>query len=106
MKYRLIKSTDNIMVITEDGGIADIHESEPYEGVKRLSTTEYYQTRFTEDDLLSAEPVWAIVGEGKMYYNDWPTEFDDHKHVVDALNWLSPDDTFELDETIWPNFKG
>jgi len=131
MKYRLIKTSNNIIVITADGGIADIHFAEELDaGDGRQSTTEYYQTRFTEEDLHTDESVWEAVAEGKAYYNFWKTPFDakselngidpfawalpaithtpyhELEHVQDALVWLSDDIEFELDESIWPNFKG
>ncbi len=106
IKYRTIKSDDNIVVITEDGGIADIHEAEPYEAEEyRQSTTEYYQDKFDIADITSDESIWTIVGEGKMYYNDWVTSFTDPTHIQDALNWLAPGYTYELDESIWTNLK-
>jgi hypothetical protein len=106
MKYRLIETKgDSITVILEDGGIADIHYAEPYDDApNRKSVTEYYQTRFTQEDLESDEELWTILGEGKMYYNEWTTDYDDPAHVQDALNWLAVEETFELDESIWPDF--
>lgn len=106
IKYRTIKSEDNVVVILEDGGIADIHYAEEsVAGDGRMSTSEYYQSRFTEDDLKSEECIWDIVGEGKMYYNDWTTPFDDPEHITDALQWLASGCEYELDESIWPDFK-
>ena len=107
MKYRLIETPgDSIVVILEDGGIADIHYAEPHEdSPNRKSVTEYYQTRFTQEDLDSEDELWEILGEGKMYYEEWDTPYNNPEHITDALNWLAVGETFELDESIWPYFK-
>lgn len=103
MKYRLIKDDEAIVVILGDGGIAEIHEADEIEeGDGRQSVTEYYQSRFTMED---SGHVWDAVGEGKMYYNDWKTPFDDPAHVQDALEWLAVESDYELDESIWPDLK-
>ena len=106
VKYRTIQDSDSITILLEDGGIADIREVEELnEGDGRKATTEYYQSRFTAEDLNSEEDVWTAVGEGKMYYNDWKTPFTDPAHLQDALNWLSIESEFEVDESIWPQFE-
>jgi hypothetical protein len=106
MKYKTIRKDDIIIIITEDGGLAEIHYAEELdEGDGRQSTTEYYQNRFTEEDLLSTESIWDILGEGKAYYNDWTTPFDDPNHIIDALNWLAIDESYQEDNSIWPNIN-
>lgn len=106
ISYRTIKGDDNIVVILEDGGIADIRYAEPHEDEpNRQSTTEYYQSRFTQDGIDSEDGVWEEVGEGNMYYNDWNTPFDDEAHIADALEWLAPSCAHVVDESIWPDFK-
>ena len=106
MKYRLMEYSDEIVVILEDGGIACIRDIDATDDMPdRQSTTDYYQTRFTQEDWDSQENIWEIVGEGKMYYNDWDTPFNDPKHIQDALEWLAVGESFELDETIWRDFK-
>ena len=107
IKYRAIKSSYGVIVILEDGGIADIHTAEPYYGEpNRKSTTEYYQSKFTNEGLESADGVWDEVGKRPMYYNNWNTSCDNPDHITDALNWLAPGYEHILDEGIWPNFKG
>lgn len=102
MKYRVIKSHDEITVITEDGGIACIRDVDNGdEGAQ--SVTDYYQDRF-DQVILDNDTIWDTVGQGKMYCEDWTTPFDDPAHVQDALQWLSVGDTYELDETIWKDF--
>jgi len=104
MKYRLIQTGDGITVLTEDGGCVEIRAT--FDGEGRQSTTDYYQSRFTEKDLLSDTPVYEILSEGKMYYNDWDTPFDSPELITDALNWLDPDEfNYELDNAIWPNWR-
>ena len=103
MKYRVIRDSEEITVILEDGGIATIRDVDEDED-GRKSVTEYYQDRFTQEGLDSCDGVWGEVGEGKMYCGDWKTEASDPAHIVDALNWLAVEETFELDESIWPDF--
>ena len=106
VKYRTIKDKNEITVILDDGGIATIREVEEMEeGDGRKATTDYYQDRFTLESLGSDEGIWEEVGKGKMYCEDWDTSFDDPAHIQDALNWLSVQSEFELDETIWPSFE-
>ena len=107
MKYKLIKTNNEITVLTADGGLAEIREvEESSAGDGRQSVTEYYQTHFTKNELLDYEGVHCILGQGKMYYNDWTTPFTNPDHIVDALNWLAPGETeYILDETIWPEWE-
>ena len=104
IKYRTLQSgDDSVVVILEDGGFAEVHYAEPMsEKCNRQSTTEYYQTRFTQSDVDNKdEPIYDILGEGKMYYNDWDTPFTNPVHVQDMLEWLAPGHIYKLDETIW-----
>ncbi len=106
MKYRTIIGKEDITVITEDGGIANIHYAEELdEGDKRKSVTEYYQARFTQEMLDSGADIWEEVGEGNMYYNNWTCEYDDPTLIGDALKWLCVGCDFKEDETIWKDFK-
>jgi len=104
MKYRVIKDGDEITVITEDGGIACIREvDELDEGDGRQAVTDCYQSRF-DNKILESGNIWEILGEGKMYCEDWQTPFDNPDHIQDALEWLCMGCEFELDESIWKNF--
>ena len=110
MKFRLIKDSEEIIVITEDGGVATIRDVEGYVdgdfgGKDRKSTTDYYQGRLNSK-MIDEDNIWESLGEGKMYWNDWKTPFDNPEHVEDALNWLCVGEVFVADENIWPNFKG
>ena len=107
IKYRVIlDGDDSIAVVLEDGGFAEVHSAEPLDTEsKRKATTEYYQTKFTQSDIESNEPIYEILGEGKMYYNDWDTEFTNPTHIQDMLEWLAPEHTYELDESIWPDLE-
>lgn len=106
-KYRIITSNNNIIVVTKDGGIAEIrHTEENPEFLGRQATTEYYQNRLTNEIIEDGE-WWEALGEGKAFYNDWQTPFTDPAHILNALQWLVGDETqFVIDETIWPEFTG
>ena len=104
MKYRVIKKDEELTIILADGGIACIRDVDD-DSSGRQSTTDYYQSRFTQEMLDNNKNIWEEVGKGKMYYNDWTTPFDDPKHIEDALEWLCCDcNEFELDESIWEYF--
>jgi len=106
VKYRVIDNGDEITVLLEDGGIAEIREvGEMIQGDGRQSVTEYYQSKFTGKDLASEESVWEKLSLGDMYYNNWKTPYNDQTHIEDALNWLSMGSKFEVDESIWPQFE-
>ncbi len=107
MKYRITKNDEEVTVITEDGSIASIrYADELDEGDNRTAVTDYYQSRFTQEDIDSDDSIWEILGEGKMYYKDWyETDFDNPKLVQDALEWLCMECKFEEDETIWKGFQ-
>ena len=108
MKYRTIESGgEEIFVITEDGGLACIMDKEGCsEDEKRLSSTEYYQERFTQEMLDAEESIFeqTEMCDGKMYWADWETPYTNPDHVQDALEWLCVGCEFELDETIWEDF--
>ena len=103
MKYRVIKGNEEIIVILEDGGVACIRDvyAEDYKTV-----SDYYQDRFTQE-MLDNENIWEELGEGKMYCAEWQVPFDSPELVQEALNWLCVwEDNFEVDESIWKDFKG
>lgn len=105
IKYRTVQTEDYIAVLLEDGGYANIHYAEAYEfEPNRQATTEYYGRKFTLEDLQSDTDLYEVLGEGKMYYNDWDTPFTDPAHLRDALEWLAPGYTYILDETIWKDY--
>jgi len=107
MKYRLIETPDELTVVTEDGGIVCIREAEPItDGEPRIATTDYYESRITDLDLsaLSDEvDIWALLAEGKMYWNDWVEDTYNSEIVInDALAWLTSDTVdFERDDTLF-----
>lgn len=106
MRYRLVESEDEIIVLLEDGGIACIREiGELDRDDGRQSTSDYYQTRMVQD-MLDTDSVWDDVGEGKMYWEDWSTVFTNPKHVQHALEWLCVGDVeFIRDDSLWPDFE-
>lgn len=106
MNYRLINEGDTIIILTEDGGYAEIRDVEEVSaGDGRQTTIELYQSRFTEDDMLSGTPLYETLGEGKMYYEDFTTPYTSEEHVEYALDWLSSDAVHKLDNTIWPEYE-
>lgn len=105
VRYRTVETPDSIIVLVDDGGIAEIREvGESDEGDGRQTTIEYYQSRFTASDLLSGTSIWEIVGNGKMHYDDFTTEYTDPEHVITALEWLAVGCEYIEDNTIWENF--
>lgn len=107
MKYKLLNTAiDEITVILEDGGVACIRGVEELdEGDGRQSTTDYYAVNLT-DKFADMENVWDELGEGKMYYNDWITPYDDPAHIQEALRWLCVgEENFTIDDTIWANIN-
>lgn len=95
MKFRLIIESDEVIVITEDGGIACIREAEALSNDEpRIATTDYYQSRITDFDSIYLTDLFERLAEGKMHYEDWPTTpFNSMVAINDALNWLCPDVT-------------
>lgn len=100
VKYRTIKDNDSIVIITEDGGYAVVISID-----ENKATSEYYQNKFTKEDVDSGSSIHEVLSEGKMYYNEWDTNFDSIDHIENALDWLVPDCTYEYDENIWSNLK-
>jgi gas vesicle protein len=76
---------DEADIYLQDGGVASIYTND--EGLK----TNYYQNRIerklTQE---SADNLFDILGEGKMYVKDWQQEKKrvDDEVINDAINWL------------------
>ena len=102
MKIYLNIGSDEVTIITEDGGLACIREAEAISNVgdkdyePRVATSDYYQRRIpnTPDELKEfseCEDIWEYLAEGKMYYDDWPTQaFNSWEAIHTALQWLAP----------------
>ena len=110
IKFRVYEeSSEEIIIITEDGGVACIRDAEPIDDTDtRIATSEYYQSRITNDT--NTDNIFEELGEGTMYYNDWDeTECADHldeRLITDALEWLvcaTVGVEFVRDDTIWTN---
>lgn len=92
MRYVLFDNgDDDCVLITEDGGVACAH----FDGDHIIS--EYYQESLCKGDLERDESIWDILGEGKLYSNDWDGEGDyafktkiDGEVVKDLRDWLAP----------------
>lgn len=106
MKFMLIIDTpsEEITVVTQDGGIACIRYAEPCsETPLRVATTDYYQTRITQLEDPTADNVWELLAEGKMYANDWNKEYNSLELIQDALNWLClGEENWEICDNLFP----
>lgn len=103
MKYRVVGTSDEFDVITEDGGVASVHHN----GENFLTT--YYQSGLTDHSDLTRDNLWEKLGEGKCQIKDWDFEADHSVMVADALEWLvfpQPDEEWELDDTLFQEFFG
>jgi len=99
MKFKAVIKGDNLVVVTEDGGVATIHHN----GDNYVTT--YYQSRLT--DVNDPQELWQELGEGKTYSKDW-IQFDMPEMIYDILQWLCVEAStikWKLDESIWPEFK-
>lgn len=105
MKYRVVESANNRLVVMEDGGIADIRELDEVTEEGYETAIEYYQSRFTLEDLQN-DKLWDSVGEGKMYTDDCKTHFTDQAHIQSAIEWLDVCGPHERDDTIWDGWFG
>jgi len=114
IKYRVIAdSSEENIIVTSNGNVACIRETFDGADAPRVATTEYYQMPLTEIDksLINEEEcvdVWTLLGEGKMYYNDWnKDQVEDHndpKLVEDCLQWFGGATEFVRDDTIQTDF--
>jgi len=80
IKYTIHNDWENIVVRTEDGGVASID----WNGNHYYTT--YYQTRDTNEEV-----DWDKLAEGKTYCKDWDAiEYPsvDAEMITDALEWL------------------
>jgi len=114
IKYRVIvDSSEENIIVTDKGDVACIRET--FDGVDapRIATTEYYQMPLTEVDKSRINnidtDVWCLLGEGKMYYDDWnKDQVEDHndpKLIEDCLQWFYGDTAeFVRDDTIQTDF--
>lgn len=100
MKFRINTIDKNEFdVITEDGGIASIYESD------NCFQTMYYQTRLTEISEDVHTEVWDDLSEGKAYLKEWDGDPSVEELIQDALEWLvfPQPDKWERDDTIFQN---
>lgn len=86
MKYYVLNTGEDLLVITQDGGVgtATIDDRE-------FVFSEYYQSRLTKES--NFETFYDDLGEGKMYCKDWneagkeKRDFDQDV-VQDIVDWL------------------
>ena len=99
MRYVLFDlGNDECTIVTEEGGVACAHNNGDH------IVSEYYQDALSRGDLeclYEDETIWDILGQGKLYSNDWAgdkkdyplkTKIDDEV-VKDLREWLCPDET-------------
>lgn len=97
MKFRLEQTSEELLVIMEDGGIACIRDADALE---YKSIIDLYQDRF-DQEMIDNQTLWEELGEGKMYVEESPYEANDIRNIQFALEWLSVGDTYEYDPEIW-----
>ncbi|WP_063664818.1 hypothetical protein [Aliivibrio fischeri] len=89
MKFRIIfdQSTNEITIITEEGGIACIREAEKSSDETRTAITDYYQLRISNE--MNSDTLFESLAEGKMYNKDWfDVKYNSLDAIQDALDWL------------------
>jgi hypothetical protein len=97
MKYVLFDwGETDCVIVTEHGGVACAHHNGDH------IVSEYYQESLCKGDLEGDRDIWEILGEGKLYSNDWvdseesdtyyplKTKIDDEV-VKDLREWLVPE---------------
>lgn len=103
MKYRIIKTNDDIIdLIVEDGGVATLHHN----GKHFVITC--YQKRLTECDP-TADSIWDELAEGKVYVEEWedrdPSEEEFESSALEWLVFPAPIEGFERDDSIFLDFS-
>lgn len=109
MKFSLILNSEEITVITEDGGIACIREAEDMSPDEpRESVTDYYQMRLTDVPASEADGLFEHLAEGKIYCKDWVNaKYNSLEVIEDALSWLCVGESnWELVDNLFPQFFG
>jgi len=113
MKVQLIIESDELTIITENGGIACSREAEPLsETEPRVSTVDLYEMPLTEIDvesLTDEHNVWCALGEGNMYYEDFEKQkFNSYNVITFMLEWLGvayDDCEFTSEDLFLEHFK-
>lgn len=96
MKYRVIYDGEEYTVLLEDGGVACFRY---YDG---KAACEYYQERITTET--NSGQVWENLGEGKMYYDEFPEDVNPSKLLRHCRDWLCPGgEDWEYDEDLFIN---
>lgn len=113
VKINLTFESDEVTIVCEDGGVACIRKADDLDkNTPRIATTDYYQSRLTSidpDELTEERDVWARLGEGNMFYEDWDEKpFNSFYLICEALVWLghNPADCVVVKEELFPqHFK-
>jgi len=102
MKFRIVIEADELTIITENGGIACTREAEGDVGEPRVATTDYYQNYINS---CSPATLFDELAEGEMEFKDWATEeYNNWVVIQDALEWLSPDTTWEICDDLFLDY--
>lgn len=90
MLFRIIQEDAEITIITENGGVACIRESGySLDDEPRVAVTDLYQMRLNDDPSITADNVFDVLAEGKMYCTDSATaKYNSLEAIEDALGWL------------------
>jgi hypothetical protein len=108
MKFRIIfdDGENEITIITEDGGIACIRETDDLSPTEpRIAVSDYYQRRLTSIAFSESDNLFEHLAEGQMYHKDWPdVRYNSLTVINDALDWLCPGVTsWELSKNLFSN---
>lgn len=88
MKYRIIFETDELIVITENGGVACIRHVEDMSEEPRIAVTDYYHTNLNE--INPDGDVFEQLAEGYVTHKDWATtQYNSLTALYDALAVLT-----------------
>ena len=115
MKFMILfdfgNETDEITVVTEQGGLVCIQRADPISNLgngeekPRIAVSDYYQMLITEDPTCTADNLFECLAEGLIYHKDWPdVSYNSLTAITDALNWLSPNETtWEMTDDLFPD---
>ncbi|WP_210498453.1 hypothetical protein [Vibrio crassostreae] len=107
MEFRIVHEQDEIIVVTESGGVACIRQAENINGETRTATTDYYTTRLTEVADADSDNLFDVLAEGQMFADDWESvAYNSLEAITAALNWLSSPTapSWELVDDLFPQF--
>ena len=108
MKFRIIYDSEEITIITEDGGIAcirkaiDMGPDEP-----RIAVSDYYSVRIPDLEGANEDNLFeCLAEEATIYHDDWKdTPYNSLKTITAALDWLCVgEENWELTDDLFTDF--